>query len=353
MNIVSHNKPSINTIEVDAVTNVLQSAKLITGKEVLAFERHIKQFVHGKYAIAVVSGHAALHLSFLALNIKKGDEIIVPSYTVPDVLNAIFYVGAIPVVVDIEKTGFNIDPEAIDQVVTKRTKTILVPHMFGFPAKIDKLQSYQIPIIEDCAQALGTIYKGKHVGFLGALNIFSFYAAKLLTTGQGGMIVTNNHEYSKFIKDIIHYNRRKQYKLRYNYPITELAACIGNIQFKKFPYFLARRKEIAKRYATILDTKKITYWPKKDDFESNHFRFLLEFSNKKNCDVVKKALKSYGICTIYPLSSFEVLHRILGIDKSKFPNTEKRINTLLSIPLYPALTEKEIEQVCNALEKVL
>lgn len=349
---IPHNRPSLDDKEIHAVTKVLQSKWLIAGKEVERFENAMKKIVQVQYAIAVNSGHAALHLSLIALNIGRGDEVIVPSYCVGDVLNAIYYIGAVPVLIDIEKNGFNIDTRLVSQKITQKTKAMIIPHMFGFPAKINELKKFGIPILEDCAQALGTTYQKKPVGYWGDLSIFSFYATKFITTGQGGMVVTNNKNYHEYIKDIIDYNGRDTYKVRYNYSLTDFSASIGNAQLGKRALFLKKRKNIASIYKKILIKKDIDYFPNNEDTHVNHFRFILKCRSESERERIQKLFLKRGIITKPPLNHREILHNLLKQDKLFFPNAEKMARLTLSIPLYPSLSDREVERIAETLDEL-
>jgi len=349
MKTIAHNKPSFDSREIKALTKVVKSGWVIAGAEVERLESTMKRYHGKKYAIATSSGHAALHLSLLALGVKKNDEEIVPAYAPSDLLNAVHYVGAHPVVVDIQKDSFNIDPERVQKKINKRTKAILVPHIFGTPADIGALQKLGIPIINDCAQSLGTLYRGKPVGHFGDVGIFSFYATKVIASGQGGMVVTDDKKIYTYIKDAIDYNNRDTYKVRYNYALTDIAASIANVQFEKLTYFLRRRKAIASRYQRILDAKGMQYFPKKNDHTANYYRFIIKLSTKKKRDGVKALFKKHGIVTIVPLNAYELLNNSLKLGKKEFPYSEEMASTNLSLPVYPALKESEVKRVCAVL----
>lgn len=353
MKLISHNKPTLGKQEIEAVKKVLQSYWLIAGKEVRKLEDKIKKLIRVNFAIAVNSGTSALHLSLISLNVGRGDEVILPAYTASDILNPIFYLGAIPVLVDIGKNGFNIDILQIRNKISPKTKAIIIPHTFGFPAKIDEIKKYKIPVIEDCAQALGSYYQKKPVGSFGDISIFSFYTTKMIATGQGGMVITNNKKYFDNIKDLIDYNGRDNFKVRYNYPMTDITASIGNVQLEKLPLFVRKRHYIASRYLNIIEKKDIQYWPKREDKHVNQFRFVIKFDSREKRDRVKRDLLKKGIATIVPIASFELLHILLKQDKRSFPNAQRLAETSLSLPMYPSLTEREIEKITRAIDDLL
>lgn len=351
MNRICHNKPSLGLEESEAVTKVLQSNWLIAGVQVEQFELNIKQFTGTKYAIALNSGTSALHLALIALGVAEGDEVILPTFTVADVLSAVCYTRAKPVLVDIERNGVNADADQIKKNITEKTKAIIIPHMFGSVAQIEEIKKYGIPIIEDCAQAIGTTYKNKPVGGFGDIGIFSFYATKTLSIGQGGMLVTNNKKYYQYIRDIINYNGPDSFRVRYNYPMTDIAASIGNVQLKKLPAFIKRRRHIASRYISALDSTSIDYFPKKENLTNVcPWRFILKFDNIKKRDRAKRKFDEKAITAICPLRQCELLHSFLKLDKKNFSRAEEMAKTSLSIPLYPSLTEVEVERTVAVLE---
>ncbi|MFA4932791.1 MAG: DegT/DnrJ/EryC1/StrS aminotransferase family protein, partial [Caldisericia bacterium] len=189
---IPHSKPTLDQRDYNAVLRVLQSGQISQGEYVKRFEANLSEFVGVKGGVATNSGTSALHLALLALEVGKGDEIILPSYVCTALLNAINYVGATPVLVDIEPDSFNLDAKRVKESLTEKTKAIIVPHLFGLPADMEELQSFGIPLIEDCAQALGATYKGKQAGSFGALSIFSFYATKVIASGEGGMVLSDS-----------------------------------------------------------------------------------------------------------------------------------------------------------------
>lgn len=356
MKTIPHNKPWLGLEEEEALRKVVESGWVIAGNQVKKLEKKLSEMLGLRYAVAVSSGTAAIHLSLLALGVGRGDDVILPSYTVSDILNAINYTGANPVIVDIEKDSFNIDPSLVAKKINKKTKAIIVPHMLGGSAKIDELEKFGIPIINDSAQALGTYYNQKPAASYGNLSVLSFYATKVVTTGQGGMVLTNNKKYLSFIKDVIDYNGRDNYKTRFNYPMTDIAASLGNIQAGKLGMFLKKRREIGAKYQKALKNtclpagkEKIHFFPSRSDTNSNYYRFILKFENKETRNRVKSIFGKKGITTIVPLNDYELLHNCLCLDKRNFVNAENLAATLLSLPIFPSLRHSEIERIVKVL----
>ncbi len=352
MKTIKHNKPLLGKDELNAINVVIKSEWIIGDSQVKKFERSVAKMNNFKYAIALNSGTAAIHLALLSLGINESDEVILSAFTVADPLNAINYTGAKVVLVDVEKNSFDMSIDEIKNKITKNTKAIIVPHMLGSFTKIDELENLGIPIINDCAQSIGGIYKGKPIGSYGDLTIFSFYATKLITTGQGGMILTNNNKRAKFIRDAIDYNGRRNYKVRFNYPMTDISAAVGNAQLKKLDRFIKRRREIAKRYKVAISDKKISTFPNIDEDYSNSYRFVLKFNSQKKRDNAKKIFLKNKITAIVPIKEYELLYNCVGENKKDYPNSLEMANTCLSIPIYPALSEAEIKRIVEVLKSL-
>ncbi|MBI5682451.1 MAG: DegT/DnrJ/EryC1/StrS aminotransferase family protein [Deltaproteobacteria bacterium] len=189
---IPHSKPTIEKEELSAVSDVLSLGQISQGLQVKEFERHFEEFFGLKKAVAVNSGTSALHLALIAVGVKTGDEVVIPSFVCTALLNAVNYIGAVPVIADINEEDFNLSPGDTKKRITKKTKAIIIPHMFGTPCnEIHGFKDIGIPIIEDCAQSIGAKISGHYVGTMGDVSTFSFYATKIMTTGEGGMVASN------------------------------------------------------------------------------------------------------------------------------------------------------------------
>jgi len=232
---IPHSKPFVSDEDSEIVKSQINSSMHAPGEKTKELEEKMCKLLNVKYAKATNSGTAAIHLALLALDIKKDDEVIIPSYVCQSVMNAIKYTGATPILVDINpdfvEKGCNISEQTIKQSLTEKTKAIIVPHMFGIPANIDGIkklaEKHNTKVIEDCALSLGAKYKGKPVGSFGYISIFSFYATKMLSTGHGGMITTNSKNLFNKIEDLLQYDKRETYKVAYNYGLTDIQAALG------------------------------------------------------------------------------------------------------------------------------
>jgi perosamine synthetase len=347
---IPHSKPWVSERGAEEVSKVVLSGMHAGGQKTQEFEQKFSKVVEAGYAKAVSSGTTALHLSLLALHVAKNDQVIIPSYVCQALYNAVSYTQATPILADInehpEENGYNISTNSIEQLISPQTKAIIVPHMFGTPTDIKALRKFQIPIIEDCAQALGAKQNNKPVGTQGTIGIFSFYATKVISTGHGGMIVTNSEEIIDKIHDLTQYDQREHLGTAYNYQMTDLQAALGITQLEKLPYFIARRKDIAQRYDHFFNNE----FGIECKVASNHiheggfpFRYVLSCKDEETRDVAERRFKKNGIGAEKPI--YKPGHIYRGFNPALFSNSQRAQDTALSIPLYPALTNDEIDYI--------
>ena len=344
---IPHSRPWINSADIRAVAHVLRGGQIAQGDETAAFEREMGDFLDMPPGVAVSSGTAALHLALLGLGIGRGDEVILPSYVCVAPLHAVAYVGATPRLADIEPTSFNIEPSDVRRRITRHTRAIIVPHLFGLPADLDELLHLGIPIIEDCAQATGARYQNRPVGTFGALSILSFYATKLFTTGEGGMVIGRDRRVLARIRDLRDYDERRQHKTRFNYKLTDFQAALGRSQLSRLPTMLARRSALAERYRHHWAGLPIRV-PAADDRRTHAYhRFVV--SCPTAAARVARRLSAMGVTARLPI--FRPIHRTLGLEG--FPGTDHAFRHALSLPLYPTLTAQEAEVVMRALSRAI
>ncbi len=229
---VPHSRPTIKEEEIYAVVSNLRSGQIASGNEVELFEKDMSRYIGVLDGVAVNSGTNALYLALKALDIKPGDEVLLPTYVCASVLSAVNYTGATPVLADIDE-GYNLAPESAGKKISDKTKAVIVPHMFGCPADMDGIMELNIPIIEDCAQSIGAVYKGKKLGSFGDLSIFSFFATKMMTTGHGGMVLTDSPELLKKLEDLTTYDEREEYGIAYNFELTDFQAAKPRSQLNR------------------------------------------------------------------------------------------------------------------------
>lgn len=239
---IPHSKPFLDRDDEIAVLDVLKSGHLVQGEKVAVFEKDVASFIGATDGVALNSGTAALHLSLVALGVGKGDEVVLPSYVCTALLNAVHYVCATPIIADIDPRTFNMDAQDARNKITKRTKAIILPHMFGLPADVDAFLSLGVPVIEDCALSIGSRFNGRMAGSFGVLSVFSFYATKMLATGEGGMVVSERGDLLDRIRDLRDYDETPEYAIRYNYKMTDMQAALGIRQLEKLPVFYPQKE---------------------------------------------------------------------------------------------------------------
>ena len=334
---IPHSRPTLGDEEVRAVEAVIKSGYIAEGEAVKQFEQAFAEKFGVEQAVAVSSGTAALHLALLAMGIGPEHEVIFPSFVCSALLHAVHYVGAQPVPAEIDPLTYNIDPDDVQKRITARTGAIIVPHMFGLAADLDRLLKLDVPILEDCAQAVGGTYHQKPLGTFGDVAIFSFYATKMMATGEGGMVTSNSPEIMARVRNLKTYDGKAADKVRYNYKMTDVQAAMGQIQLARLDGFIERRRKIARQYVKRLESLNINL-PAEID-EHIYYRFVVGL--KTNCDGLIPKLAQKAVGCARPV--FMPIHRHLK--KDGFPVTDKVWETSLSIPIYPSLGNSEIEQI--------
>lgn len=344
--IIPHSRPSLSESDIQAVIKTLKSGQLSQGPAVRKFENKIAAYIGKKHAAATSSGTAALHLALLALNVQKNDEIIIPSYVCSAVLNAVKYTRAAPIVVDIDPQTYNISFKAVEMAITGKTKAIIIPHMFGLPAEMDDFLKLGIPIIEDCALAIGATYNNRKAGSFGLLSVYSFYATKVLTSGEGGMVVSDSDDLISRIKDMRDYDNRENFVLRYNYKMTDLQASLGLSQFSFLEKFLKKRKNIASHYFREFQNCGLSLPVWKEGKEHIYYRFIIKTKNDAS-PLIKRIQQKNIICE-RPV--YRPLHFYLNLQD--FPHATESWEKSISIPCYPSLSDKEVEKIIDVVKNI-
>ena len=345
---IPHSRPTLGPEEKQAIEEVLASGQMVQGKKVAEFEASLARFVGRRYGMAVGSGTSALHLSLLALGISAGDEVILPSFTCAALLHALDAVGARPVLADIDPEDFNLSAETLKKKIRKKTRAVIVPHSFGRPADMKKILDFGIPVIEDGTQALGSEAGGRPVGSFGAVSVFSFYATKMITTGEGGMVLTDSRKWADFVRDLRDYDKKTSYRFRVNSKMTDLAAAMGVEQLKKLPDFIGRRREIAARYREFFQNQTAVL--PKEDRERPHVYYRFVVRVPKAAKAWLKEISRQGIDAKEPV--FKPLHRYLGFQDSQFPATARAVKECVSLPIFPSLTDGELDEIGRVLRGV-
>lgn len=362
-------KPHIIAEDKKKVLKVLDSGILSLGSGCLEFEKTFAKKIGTKYAGAVSSGTAGLHLAMLATGIGPGDEVITSPFSFVASANCILYVGAKPVFVDIDPVTYNIDPKKIEKKITKKTKAILVVHIFGQPADMDPIlkiaKKHKLKIIEDACESVLAKYKGRKAGTFGESAVFAFYPNKQMTTGEGGMIVTDSRKVYKLCKSLANQGRGDNMQwldhryLGYNYRMDEMSAVLGLTQLKKLDYMIAKRREVARWYEKFLrEYSDLVITPKIAPGNTHTwFVYVIRLKNSGiNRDRVIGDLAKIGISSKPYLPSIHLLsfyRKKFGFKKGDFPVSEKTSRTSLALPIYIGLVEKDIKYICGRLYSVI
>lgn len=339
--IIPHSRPTIGQAEIEAVSKVIASGQIAQGSEVTAFEEEFAHRMGVKYAAAVSSGTAALHLSLLSLDVSQGDEVIIPSFVCTALINAVNYIGAKPVIADIDPISLNIDPRDVANRITSNTKAIIIPHMFGLMADMAESSKLGIPLIEDCAQAVGASHNGYLSGSLGRIGVYSFYATKVMTSGEGGMVVSNEESLIERIKDFREYDNQVEYAVRYNYKMTDLQAAMGRRQLDYLDDFIARRRKIAAKYYQAFERLSLRLPPA--DVGHIYYRYNLNVGSKVGEWI--EQMQAAGIACAKPV--YKPLHHYFA--DSDCPNADEAYSQTLSIPIYPSLSDNDVERTVKAI----
>lgn len=358
-------KPFIGKEEKQYVLEVLRSGILSIGPKVKEFEEKFSKKIGTKYACAVSSGTAGLHLAMIAADIGVGDEVITAPFSFVSSANCILYVGAKPIFVDINPLTYNMDVQKIEAKITRKTKAILVVHIFGQPADMTPIlkiaRKHNLKIIEDACESICATYKGKKVGTFGESAVFAFYPNKQMTTAEGGMIVTNNKKIYELCCSLRNQGRAKNMqwldyeRLGYNYRMDEMSAALGLVQLEKLDFVIRERRKIAKLYNRYLSEYSDLIQAPQTAKDNTHtwFVYVIKFKNKKiNRDKIIDKLKKQGIHTRPYLPSihlFGFYKKQFGYKKGDFPVSEDISNNSLALPFYIGLKESDIKYITKQL----
>ena len=334
---IAHNKPTLGKQEQQAVSKVLESGYIAQGLEVERFENEFCDFLGlpQRHAVALSSGTSALFMALWSLN-AKNKSIAMPVYVCSSLRNAVAMAQAKEVLIDNATDSPNI---CLNQLQKSNADIAIVPHMFGLPNEIQNIKD--IDVIEDCAQSLGASIDNKKTGLIGKVGIFSFYVTKLMTSGgQGGMFVSKDKNLVDRVRDYREFDCRRDKKHRFNFQMTDLQASIGRVQLKQLPIFLERRQEI---FAMYKESGLVLI--ESENNASVHYRAVIRINNPAE---VKDKLLKQSIKTIIPIEDWELLD-----DGSKYRNSHNLTQTTLSLPIYPSLTNRDVTNIVNQLNKAI
>jgi len=349
--------PIIEDDEIQEVVKVLRSGFLAQGPKVEEFEKAFADYTNSRYAVATSSGTTALHVALLAAGVGKGDEVITTPFSFAATANAALYVGARPVFVDIDPQTYNINHEKIEDAMTRDTKAIIVVHLYGQPAEMDHIndigEDNELIVIEDAAQAHGALYHGRKVGSLADIACFSFYPTKNITTGEGGMITTDDEDIAHLARMIRSHGESSRYEhvlLGYNFRMTDIAAAIGIVQLKKLEKFNNRRIKNAE-YLTesleVLDYIKTPYVM--DDTKHVFHQYTVRVKNREKWMEYLRG-EGIGFGVYYPRPIYrQPLYKDLGFGAG-CPEAEKASREVLSLPVHPNLTMDDLDRIIDAVE---
>jgi len=355
--------PDLTESDVDAVARVLRSGRLALGPMAHEFERRLADYVGRRYAVAVNSGTAAVHLAVKGLRIGPGDEVLVPSFTFAATVNAVLYERATPVFVDIEPDTYNIAPDDLERKRTSRTRAVLVVDIFGHPADwgriLDFSSRYDLPIIDDACEALGSEYRGARVGGLGHAATFGFYPNKQITTGEGGMLVTDDESLARMSRSLRNQGRTEMgawlehESLGHNYRMSEMSAALGTSQLARIASLIEKRDRVARLYDERLRELEWVGLPSvRPDVRVSRFVYVAALARELDRDAVMGALEERGIPSrayFPPLHLQPYVRRRLKGEAVRLPVTESVARRTLALPFHGGITETDVDRVVDAL----
>lgn len=363
-------RPDITEAEIEAVCEVLRTPDLSLGPKLGEFEQVFADYIGTKYAVAVNSGTSALYLCLLAAGIGPGDEVITPPFTFIATTNSILMTGATPVFADINPDNLNIDPARIEEKITDKTKAVLPVEVFGNPAGFDKIcetaKKYNLIVIEDSCEALGSSLNGKMAGTFGKMGTFAFYPNKQITTGEGGMILTDDEESADMCASLRNQGRSRMgvwlahERLGYNFRISDINCALGIAQLARIEEMKAKRQQVAKWYQEMLaGDERIIAPVEEPGCDVSWFVFVIRLSGQYGIEQrneVIEQLRGRGIqCKNYfpPVLSQPFMAEKFKFKKGDFSVTDSVCDRVVALPFYNNLAQDEVAAICNELKAVL
>lgn len=338
-------KPTITRKELESVLDCLIRDKLDAGESVKNFEAQIGNLVSCKYSLATSSLTASYHLAFLALDIRPGDEVIVPSFYDPSALGAIQLAGGTPVLVDIAEGSFAPSVDSIREKITERTRAIIAGHLMGFYSPLDGFKELNVPLIEDISHVIGSEINDRPAGHEGAITVCSFSPSMIITTGNGGMVMTSNSRFFSAMRDA-RGSGGEGASPGFDYAMTDFQAAMGYSQLSRLQDFIRRRRDIARVYHDALKTTPHkSMYAFNESFVYQSFPIVFDAPSER----VEKYWKKTGIELFRPVP--RPLHLYLNLRPLDFPNSDRLSRKLYSLPIYPTLSKKEIEKIAKTLAK--
>lgn len=373
-NPIPYGRQWIDTKDIREVAKILEGDWITQGPAIEKFEKTIAEYCNSKYAVAVSSGTAALHAAYAAAGIGPGDEVVTTPLTFAATANGIVYCGGKPVFCDIEEDTLNIDPGLIEKKITKKTKAIAPVDFAGHPCEYGEIQKiakkHNLLIIEDAAHALGSTYRRKRIGGLADMTILSFHPVKLITAGEGGMILTNSKRFYEKLKVFRHHGIIKKpkkggwyYEIEhpgYNWRITDFQCALGLSQFRKLAKFIKRRREIVREYnKAFLSLQELVLPQEKRYVKSAWHIYAVQLNLEKLKSTRKEIFETLreegiGVQVHYmPVHLHPFYRKKFGYRKGDFPVAERYYERAVTLPLFPKMTDGEVSRVIKTVEKAL
>ena len=341
-----------------AIARTLDNCSFCLGPDVTQFEKDFAKYIGTEHCVAVNSGTSALHIAMLLLGVGPGDEVVTTPFTFVATSWAISYVGAKPVYVDIDDATFNLDPKLIESAITPRTKAVMPVHLYGHPFDLDPIlaicKKHKLPLVEDTAQSHGAKYKGKIVGAFGDISCFSFYPGKNLgACGEGGALLTNNPAFAARARSLREHGSTVRYyhdEVGYNYRMEGIQGAVLGVKLKHLEKWTAERRRVAKRYTELLTGTPLQLPRDAGNAQSAYHLYVVRHPRR---DDLKKHLEANGIgCALhYPVPlHLQKCYANLGHKSGDFPVAEKAARECLSLPIYPELTDAQIQRVVEVIK---
>ena len=367
---INLSRPDITEKEIQAVCDVLRTPNIALGPKVEEFERSFAKYIGTRRAVAVNSGTSGLFLCLSALEIGPGDEVITTPFTFISSTTSIMAVGARPVFVDIDPVSLNIDPDRIEPAITEKTKAILPVEIFGNPAGFDKVREIaernNLPIVEDSCEALGSELNGKKAGTFGTMSVFGFYPNKQITTGEGGMVLTDDDDLAEMCLSLRNQGRGSgagwlaHERLGYNFRLSDLNCALGIVQLSRIDEIKAKRRRVATWYLEKLaDDCRLVLPGERDGCDMSWFVFVVRLAEEFTQDDRDRILQQLAAHNIQAGNYFPPVHsqRFIadqyGYNKGDFPITESASRRTIALPFYNNLPERQVETVCETLKELL
>ena len=367
---VNLSRPDITQAEIDAVVEVLKSPNLSLGPKLGEFENAFSQYIGTKRAVAVNSGTSGLYLCLKALGIGHGDEVITTPFTFISSATTIMMTGAKPVFVDIDPVSLNMDPGRIEPAITERTKAILPVVVFGNPIGLDTVceiaAKHNLPVVEDSCEGLGSVLNGKKIGTFGTMSTFAFYPNKQITTGEGGMILTDDDELADLCVSMRNQGRGKgggwlaHERLGYNYRLSDINCALGIVQLSRLDEFVEKRRNVAETYQQLLaDDERVIAPTEPNGCQMSWFVFVVRLADRYTMDQRNEVLTKLNGRGIQASNYFPPVYlqpfiaEKYGLKHGDFPITDSVCKSTIAIPFHNNLTKEDAELVCTELKTCL